>query len=335
MSVRRRRCGDSHELRDEIKGAEAEWQSDSPPEALTPTSTRRAASSSAPRRPSGGSSRKSQERTSRWRAADIISTYGMRARGVSDRTTMGNPPTHSPHRALIVRKLKGLEHIVPFTCVHWHLELNVDKNKSWSWRFATAEETVPEQNMRPDPIQPTGRYTVPLLYDTKTDQVVSNESSQILRKLYTEFDELLPAQYAEVDLFLANLRVETEETNDWIYHHINNGVYKSGASMKQEAYVEAVTLLFAALDRAEAHLTSSPGPFYYGSQTSPRPMSACTSPWCVSIPCTTSTSSATSGTFARAILLSTSGCDGFIGVKMPSRARPTFSKSKIPIQKAI
>lgn len=149
------------------------------------------------------------------------------------------------------------------------------------WRLATAEETVPEQNMHPDPIHPTythlsqlylaqdpdysGRYTVPLLYDTKTDQIVSNESSEILRMLYTEFDELLPAKYAEIDLFPANLRKDIEETNDWTYHEINNGVYKSGASMKQEAYEEAVKALFAALDRAEAHLAGSPGPFYYGS----------------------------------------------------------------------
>lgn len=149
------------------------------------------------------------------------------------------------------------------------------------WRFATAEETVPEQNMRPDPIHPTythlsqlylaqdpdysGRYTVPLLYDTKTDQIVSNESSEILRMLYTEFDELLPAKYAEIDLFPADLRKNIEVTNEWTYHDINNGVYKCGASMKQEAYEGAVKALFAALDRAEAHLASSPGPFYYGS----------------------------------------------------------------------
>ena len=206
------------------------------------------------------------------------------------------------HRVLIVRKLKGLEDILPFTCVHWHLELNVDKNNSGSkdflpyfsflesnkqsfsnlgWRFATAVETIPERNMRPDPLHPTythlsqlylaqepgysGRYTVPLLYDTKTNQIVSNESSEILRMLYTEFNELLPAKFVEIDLFPMNLRKVIEETNDWTYHEINNGVYKSGASMKQKAYEEAVKALFRALDRAEKHLARSPGPFYYGS----------------------------------------------------------------------
>ena len=29
--------------------------------------------------------------------------------------------TVSAHRTLIVRKLKGLEDIVPFTAVHWHM----------------------------------------------------------------------------------------------------------------------------------------------------------------------------------------------------------------------
>jgi len=33
----------------------------------------------------------------------------------------------------------------------------------------------------------------------------------------------------------------------------------------QEAYEEAVNNLFASLDRAEKHLSSHPGPYYYGS----------------------------------------------------------------------
>jgi len=66
------------------------------------------------------------------------------------------------------------------------------------WRFATKEEEgkVPGDNVTPDPVNPgfeylqdiyfnvnreyEGRYLVPTLYDTKTNDIVSNESSEIL-----------------------------------------------------------------------------------------------------------------------------------------------------------
>lgn len=46
--------------------------------------------------------------------------------------------------------------------------------------------------------------------------------------LYHEFDDLLPEKYRNVDLFPQDLRAEIDETNDWVYNTVNNGVYKSG-----------------------------------------------------------------------------------------------------------
>lgn len=107
---------------------------------------------------------------------------------------------------------------------------------------------------------------MPFLYDTLTQQIVNNESSEIIRMFYSEFDELLPEKYGAVDLLPKKLLTQIEETNEWTYHHINNGVYKCGLASKQEAYESAVRELFAALDRAEEHLASSAGPYYYGEQ---------------------------------------------------------------------
>lgn len=73
-----------------------------------------------------------------------------------------------------------------------------------------------------------GRFTVPTLYDVKQGKIVSNESSEIIRMFYTEFDDLLPAKYKNVDLYPENLRKEIDGTNSWTYDDINNGVYKSG-----------------------------------------------------------------------------------------------------------
>jgi putative glutathione S-transferase len=60
------------------------------------------------------------------------------------------------------------------------------------------------------------------------------------------------------------LKKDIEETNDWTYNYINNGVYKTGFATTQEAYEKGLYPLFENLDKAEKHLATSEGPFYYG-----------------------------------------------------------------------
>ncbi|PMD62999.1 putative glutathione S-transferase omega-like 2 [Hyaloscypha bicolor E] len=186
------------------------------------------------------------------------------------------------HRTLIVRKLKGLEDIIPFTSVHWHMQEK-------GWRFATAEdkeEDVKAEGVTKDPVKGhegyqhlreiyfqvdpeyEGRFTVPTLYDVKQGKIVSNESSEIIRMFYSEFDDLLPEKYKNVKLFPEALQTQIEETNDWTYNDINNGVYKSGFATTQEAYEKAVITLFKSLDRVEKHLkeTEKEGPYYFGKE---------------------------------------------------------------------
>ncbi|KAL8866106.1 MAG: hypothetical protein Q9198_009040, partial [Flavoplaca austrocitrina] len=208
------------------------------------------------------------------------------------------------HRTLIVRKLKGLEDIIPYTAVHWEM---LEKG----WRFATPDDNVPGDNVTPDPIHGfahlrdiyfkinpdyEGRFTVPTLYDIKQGKIVSNESSEIIRMFYTEFDDILPEKYQKVDLFPKHLQKDIEATNEWTYNDINNGVYKTGFAQyaqppfplflipshlnynhhpiithppyprTQSAYETAIQPLFTSLSRAESHLASqfSSGPYYFG-----------------------------------------------------------------------
>lgn len=62
------------------------------------------------------------------------------------------------------------------------------------------------------------------------------------------------------------MRSQIDEANEWQYDKINNGVYKSGFATTQEAYERNVTTLFEALDKAEEHLASTGGPFWFGNQ---------------------------------------------------------------------
>lgn len=81
-----------------------------------------------------------------------------------------------------------------------------------------------------------------------------------------QFDEQLDEQYRNVVLYPAPLQKQIDEANEWHYDLINNGVYKSGFATTQEAYERNVNALFGALDKAEAHLASGGGPYYFGKQ---------------------------------------------------------------------
>jgi putative glutathione S-transferase len=166
-------------------------------------------------------------------------------------------------RTLIVRKLKGLEQIVPFSVVSPRMGAN-------GWAFHAADP-YPDANIEPlyqssylkdlylraDPGY-SGRFTVPILWDKKRRTIVNNESAEIIRMFNSDFNKSLPEDKAGVDLYPEPLREEIDGVNEWVYEQINNGVYKAGFATSQEAYQEAVTGVFEGLDRAEAILKEKP-----------------------------------------------------------------------------
>lgn len=96
------------------------------------------------------------------------------------------------------------------------------------------------------------RYTVPILWDTKTETIVNNESSEIIRIFNSAFNEF--AENPKLDLAPESLAKEMEEVDCWIYPGINNGVYRCGFAETQEAYDTAIKILFDNLDRLDDHL---------------------------------------------------------------------------------
>ncbi|KAF8069105.1 glutathione S-transferase [Lyophyllum atratum] len=159
-------------------------------------------------------------------------------------------------RTLIVRKLKGLENIIPVSVVSPRMGAH-------GWPFANADqfpgadvdplynaEHIKDLYFKADPNY-GGRFTVPVLWDKKTHTIVNNESSEIIRVFNTAFNDVIPPEKAALDLYPANLRTQIDEVNEWIYPNINNGVYRSGFATTQGAYEKAVHELFEALDKVE------------------------------------------------------------------------------------
>lgn len=93
----------------------------------------------------------------------------------------------------------------------------------------------------------TGRLTVPVLWDRETEQIVSNESADIIR-MFGLFGR-------GPDLYPEDLRPEIDHWNNLIYPTLNNGVYRAGFARTQDAYDTAVAEVFATLDRIESQLS--------------------------------------------------------------------------------
>ena len=158
------------------------------------------------------------------------------------------------HRTLIFRKLKGLEGMISLSVVNW---LMAERG----WTFEPGPGVVPDPifgfdtlslfyvKARPDF---TGRVTVPVLWDRKTDTIVSNESSEIIRMFNSAFDGV---GAAAGDYYPADLRAEIDGLNERIYATVNNGVYRAGFATSQAAYEEAFRALFETLDWLEARLS--------------------------------------------------------------------------------
>ncbi len=159
------------------------------------------------------------------------------------------------HRTLIFRALKGLNEHISVSVVSPDMLEN-------GWEFGGYPQATEDHLFGFDYMHQvytraqtdiTTRVTVPVLWDKKTQQIVNNESAEIIRILNTAFNELTGDQQ---DFYPDAQRAAIDEINDFVYHRINNGVYKAGFATTQDAYEEALTELFEGLDKVEDRLTT-------------------------------------------------------------------------------
>jgi putative glutathione S-transferase len=153
------------------------------------------------------------------------------------------------HRAALTRRLKGLEDVISVDIVD-----PVRRDDGW-------EFTPSKQACTPDSVNGfeylrdvytqadstyTGRVTVPVLYDTKRDTIVNNESADIARILNDAFDA---DATRDIDLSPTPKQEEIDDIIASIHEDINLGVYKAGFADTQAEYETAVRDLFDALEQ--------------------------------------------------------------------------------------
>ena len=160
-------------------------------------------------------------------------------------------------RTLAYRKLKKLEDVIS-------VSISLPAMGEEGWEFGEYPGSIPdplyniryvhELYTRADP-HFTGRTTVPVLWDKAQHTMVNNESADIIRMLNSAFDAYGDAS---VDFYPEALRPEIDSLNDRIYGALNNGVYRTGFAMSQDAYDEAVTEVFDCLNELEQRLEGQP-----------------------------------------------------------------------------
>ncbi|KAJ1457840.1 glutathione S-transferase [Pelagophyceae sp. CCMP2097] len=185
------------------------------------------------------------------------------------------------NRVVAVRALKGLEDTISLSVVHptWQSTSQTDSHCGWAFEPSPGAALKSPSGMGSFVVKDcaplpgdvaTGaasvrdvyakcstastKFTVPFLWDRKTNTIVNNESSELIDMLNGAFDDF--AANAGLDLDPAEFQAMRADMDPWIYNDVNNGVYRCGFAQTQEAYDEAVSSLYGALDRLEGMLAT-------------------------------------------------------------------------------
>lgn len=166
-------------------------------------------------------------------------------------------------RALIVRRLLGLDRVIG-------LSLTDPVVGERGWKFpqetagrdpATGAAYLSELYLAADPGY-KGGFTVPLVWDSRTQRIVTNDFANITVQMEMEFVAF--HRPGAPDLYPVEQRREIDALGTLIYHAVSNGVYKAGLATTQAAYEQAFDALFTTLDALEERLARRR--FLFGNQ---------------------------------------------------------------------
>lgn len=159
------------------------------------------------------------------------------------------------NRSSIAIELLGLEDVVSVNLVD-----GGDHFAKYGWAFDYDEggkdpvlgvKYLSELYYNTDPNY-QGRCTVPALVDIKTKKVVNNDYHHLSNYFEKDFKAF---HKNKIDLYPEELRDDIDTFNEWLFHNINNGVYRCFFAQSVEAYEEAYNDFFNGLDVLEERLS--------------------------------------------------------------------------------
>ena len=154
------------------------------------------------------------------------------------------------HRTMLIRQLKGLDKYIPLHIAGGKRVQGYPINNGKTWTIPGCNKTIVHLHelYTFNDANFTGRSTVPVLWDSESLQVISNESSKIMRAFdKVKFHLEIPTFQLAPNKLLADI----ESLNAWIYQNLANGVYRAGRAKTQQAYEHAEQHVFDTLDALE------------------------------------------------------------------------------------
>jgi len=160
-------------------------------------------------------------------------------------------------RTVIVRSLKGLQHVIGMTVVD-----PVRDERGWAFREGPGFSGDPvngfqflnEAYVATDPAF-KDRVTVPVLWDKQLHRIANNSEDDICRMFNDAFNHV--AANPLVNVFPPEIADEQAALSQFIYEKINNGVYRAGFATRQRPYEISCRKVFSALDQIEKRLSAS------------------------------------------------------------------------------
>lgn len=156
------------------------------------------------------------------------------------------------HRAMLVRRLKGLQGCIPMQIAGGERVQGYPANGGDSWAVPGADTTIVHLHQLYALSDPTftGRVTVPVLWDAQEQRIVSNESAKIIRAF-----DAATGERPDFTLVPDTLRDAIDDLNRHLYEGLSNAVYRAGFAEAQSAYDAAVTEVFETLNGLETRLS--------------------------------------------------------------------------------
>ena len=158
------------------------------------------------------------------------------------------------HRVLITRRIKRLEPLVQVQIASGTRTEGYPVNGNSTWRLPGTEKLIVYVHEIYTTYGDTftGRASVPLLWDSRDIQVLSNESLEIVKA----FDRIkIPSNDEDFTLYSQDLQREIDELNNQIVTGLAKGVYRAGLARDQHDYNCAAADVFGTLDVLEERLS--------------------------------------------------------------------------------
>ncbi len=156
-------------------------------------------------------------------------------------------------RTMLMQSLKALEETLILQIAHGPRIEGYAVNGGAPWRVPGSDQEIihmHELYRLADPSY-TGRSTVPVLWDSAGQRIMSNESARIMRLL-----DSVPGEPGSLDFTLLppGLTPEIDALNDRLQVEFSNAVYRAGLARRQDLYEAAVEEVFTILAELEQRL---------------------------------------------------------------------------------